>query len=1499
LKGKPVNYKHIAMFLGGVTVAFLVGTLIGLPLLYDKKNYELGIGEQKTINIKPVQEPLPYGGNIEGDMVWWENKYARLEVQPHTSTELVQHTQYANITWNWTDTNVDLAFRFNNTLDTNKCDIWLWQNISHDVTVDNYGWKTKNYTLYNISNFQLITEPSSVTFGDIPSDYYANGNVSTLDEFGWYEWGNINIGFDSWEWQNPEQTICNLTYTYWGVTGNHVEQQYWYDWNSKKDNFQHTTYNNKHYYYIQNIPMVQNQNYKVKWTYNQPLIDGQSSGKWELMAKRNIDSIQVALDTGRYVMIDPWWNSNYKNNRMITVDNTYIDNDLVNFPLLVVLDNTSGDYWFNSDGGDIAFVNIDNESQFFHEVEDFDNSGKSYCWVNISEHMSDSNKFKFNVYYNNSAATTLHYQPEDVWDSDYELVLHMNQSSATAIDDSTNHNNDVTGSGGSPVYDVTGIAGDAVDFEEDSSEWLKIPDSNSLDITTDDFTLEAWVEPDAQVDESETYIGRWGTGNAERAYVLQGASTDQIWSYVTENGGWGAGFRSWAYSDENDMDAGSWNYLVATFTDDDEQVDIFLDGTDVTKSRPESTASSVFNSDRPCYIGCGESNDDTYHRFADGYLDEIRISSIVRNASWLKATYNSVKQTAGFVTIGDEQTETPSWSNTAPVNTVPNPTDGATGVAIPPANFSIYVSDLNTINQTMNVTFRTNESGSWLDAQTNSSVVNGTYYLTNKSWVDSNGTKYWWSVNTSDGEGGWDNDTYSFTTEYLFNLYYSYEDNAESNYKIQFASSNDLLTWVNSSNNPIIEPDLGSSWDSDRLVPESLVEFGDYKYLIYHGYEDGVAGYQLGIIRATTYDNSSWEKESNNPVVPLGSGWEADNTDHSTLVVKDDAYWVHYIGDSVSTYAGIGIAWLNESDGGNLSASSVAPWDCESHTYSGNPIEYDKINRTQDVDIGYYNNYYYMIISHTKIGDSDRNIYLIKSNNTNDLYNWTRQNMSGDTWNPIISKGSGGSWEDTWVSYCSFLKDLDGNIATYDGKFWIMYTGNDGTHWNLGLASATDIEGEWTKHGSNPLSDFSGDDKYHNPVLFTTVHEVAWHEDITGTNGSYYNQTSFQEDITDINGTYYNSTSWTEDVTGTNGSYYNVTVWEEEVTGVNGSYFNTTSFQEDITGTNGTYYNASSWTEDVIGTNGTYYNTTVWEEEVTGVNGSYYNVTEWVTEITGTNGSYYNQSLWIEDITGTNGTYYNASSWTEDVTGVNGSYYNTTVWEIEITGINGSYYNQSSWTIDITGTNGTYYNASSWTEDVTGTNGTYYNVTVWEEEVTGVNGTYYNISTLIWYEDITGINGSYYNVTPPAAIVVTNIYPSNSSTSIPLQPVLYATFNSTDGEDMNVSWYYGTTLDTCTNLLGSDSTFSNGTQSELNFNASSRSTEHFWRMFYDDGDNFFNQTFSFTTEGEGGGGTMPRSSLWLAGVLFGAIGIVFAFIFKTKTGGKDKYEKRKRKKYRY
>jgi len=87
----------------------------------------------------------------------------------------------------------------------------------------------------------------------------------------------------------------------------------------------------------------------------------------------------------------------------------------------------------------------------------------------------------------------------------------------------------------------------------------------------------------------------------------------------------------------------------------------------------------------------------------------------------------------------------------------------ATGVSLTPTCFNVTIAD--TDSDYMNVTIKTNESGTWTTVNaTTSGMTDGIYHGYNTSWVDSYDTKYWISFNVSD-DSEWCNETYNFTTE--------------------------------------------------------------------------------------------------------------------------------------------------------------------------------------------------------------------------------------------------------------------------------------------------------------------------------------------------------------------------------------------------------------------------------------------------------------------------------------------------------------------------------------------------------------------------------------------------------------------------------------------------------------------------------------------------------------------------------------------------------------
>jgi len=253
-----------------------------------------------------------------------------------------------------------------------------------------------------------------------------------------------------------------------------------------------------------------------------------------------------------------------------------------------------------------------------------------------------------------------------------------------------------------------------------------------------------------------------------------------------------------------------------------------------------------------------------------------------------------------------------------------------------------------------------------------------------------------------------------------------------------------------------------------------------------------------------------------------------------------------------------------------------------------------------------------------------------------------------------------------------------------------------------------------------------------------------------------------------------------------------------------------------------------------------------------------------------------------------NGTYTAYDNWACFI------YYDVGItaedWQMIDFSINGTCYNVTSWQEISSDINGTAYNVTSWIMIDSSVNGSAYNITTWTMIDSSINGTCWN-DTETWNLIDYSINGTCYNETL-VFITITDEYPTDGEGSAPLQPTIYATINSSTGATMNVSWYWGTSSGAENTLIGTDVNFTNSTQVELFFEANTRVTDYYWRACANDGTNYQNETFSFTTEGYP---VAPRpTNIGLIGlvVLFGGIGIIiFLMVSKKKNDrGKKMYE---------
>ena len=427
-----------------------------------------------------------------------------------------------------------------------------------------------------------------------------------------------------------------------------------------------------------------------------------------------------------------YWDDTWSYYRTLTIDHTKIDNSLSGFPVLVVVPTAVGS--IADDGDSLRFLDTD-YTELPYEIEYFDASGDSFVWVNVTR-ISASTDTVFYMFYNNSAASD-NQNPSDVWDVNYSGVYHMNGSSYDKIYDMTINRNDVTGEVGDPSYQQTGGIGYCMYFDGGDDY---ISGSTEFGVN-DNCTIEVYAKADGSQGSNSVFDtgGSRGTGDG----INMAFSSTAVGMHVRD------AEVNKKYDKSYNVDTTIWRY--AGFSAWDSTSKYQVGGASGDGSLTTYSLSSDL---RNFIIG---SQFDGGNDFK-GWIDELRISNISRNASWLKASSYSVHNT--LVSIGDE-----SDQNYVAV-TNPNPADDE--IQIDAGDYGNYTHTID-VNEsahgrTMNLTWRWSSDGvTWYWFGENNTVNNGTYEMNNTGNFTLANHTYYWNVTVYDGydtEGS----LYTFTT---------------------------------------------------------------------------------------------------------------------------------------------------------------------------------------------------------------------------------------------------------------------------------------------------------------------------------------------------------------------------------------------------------------------------------------------------------------------------------------------------------------------------------------------------------------------------------------------------------------------------------------------------------------------------------------------------------------------------------------------------------------
>jgi hypothetical protein len=327
-----------------------------------------------------------------------------------------------------------------------------------------------------------------------------------------------------------------------------------------------------------------------------------------------------------------WWDTDWSYRKKLTFDNSDQNENLINFPVLVNLSAYNFDYSkAKSDGTDLRFIDSDGSTELKYHIEDWNSSGFSYAWVNVTNIAGGSSVDYIWVYYNNSDASNA--QDEcATYDDDFVGVWHLDEISGFH-DDSTSNSNDGTPSG-SIDQDADGKIDGADDFDG-NDDCVDVGSDNSLNLTSS-MTIEAWIYPQANMVDYDRIVEK---GWSESYYFGSGSGTNDLCVWLTN--------AERATTSENVVSINDWHHVAFTFDDDTNDITIYLDG--------KSKATGSYTGSIP---GCTRSVKIGKYYFDNtvtfnGIIDEVRISDVTRTSDWISAQHLSMNNT--FISFGNEE----------------------------------------------------------------------------------------------------------------------------------------------------------------------------------------------------------------------------------------------------------------------------------------------------------------------------------------------------------------------------------------------------------------------------------------------------------------------------------------------------------------------------------------------------------------------------------------------------------------------------------------------------------------------------------------------------------------------------------------------------------------------------------------------------------------------------------------------------------------------------
>ncbi len=337
----------------------------------------------------------------------------------------------------------------------------------------------------------------------------------------------------------------------------------------------------------------------------------------------------------------------------IVIPAANLQGELSNFPLLLSFTDANLASEAQPDGDDICFVDASNTIRLNHEIEKFNKTtGELVAWVNVP-FLSSTIDTTIYMYYGRSDISSQQ-NPAGVWDSNFKLVQHLDEAAGNLYD-STSNNNYGKPEGGA-VQGTAGKIGSAVLFDG-INDSVNMTNSESLNPISK-ITVEAWVNfkslgngvgyfNSRVVSKGKPWIDGGYTINDENDHLR----------FCVRTGG-----SERTVSTTGTISTNQWYYVAGTYAG--ATLRIYING---NLNNFATVSGALQPSTGDLFLACEDRD-----RYFNGIVDEVRISDVARDASWIKACYDNLNDPSSFISVGAQQASPPT----------PIPEFAITGIAL-------------------------------------------------------------------------------------------------------------------------------------------------------------------------------------------------------------------------------------------------------------------------------------------------------------------------------------------------------------------------------------------------------------------------------------------------------------------------------------------------------------------------------------------------------------------------------------------------------------------------------------------------------------------------------------------------------------------------------------------------------------------------------------------------------------------------------------------------